>query len=108
MNFLWLWIYSSMYTTGRCQHNQAYGNFYRTVYGQNIYGQNIKNSLVLQLAKHMLFRVPSSCAAATRFRNWSKEMINFDLNRDLCKLTPSLSLPEHELYPFTLPLACLV
>ena len=100
-----------MYTTGRCQHNQAYGNFYRTVYGQNIYGQNIKNSLVLQLAKHMLFKVPSSCAPATQLGNWSKEMINFDLNGDLCKLcalTPSLSLPKHELYSFTLPLACLV
>ena len=63
-----------MYTTGRCQHNQACGNFYRTVYGQNIYGQNTKNSLALQLAKHMVFRVPSSSAAATRLWNWSKEM----------------------------------
>ena len=44
------------------------------MYGQNIYGQNIKNSLVLQLAKHMLFRVPSSFVPATRLWNWSKEM----------------------------------
>ena len=74
MNFLRLCIYSSMYTTGRCQHDQAYGNLYRTVYGQNIYGQNIKNSLVLQLPKHMLFRVPSGFVPATRLWNWSKEM----------------------------------